>query len=149
MNTMDPGVRVRVILASLLAASAVLLILLNTLQGRIEERRRTTDESVQNILLSIDRTIGRELRSHGIDNSRVRARNIVTPDRSFMRVERTVVIPDDFVTVSFNRDLNEALGVLGARAVATERTRGDIVSIHVIREGTVIQSLILHTVKTQ
>jgi hypothetical protein len=85
------------------------------------------------------------LARHGIPRSAVRIWRVQAPDRRLLRVERRIAVPPEFVSVRFTHDLSLAVAPFGARAVATERTRENTVTVHIRKDGVVLQSLALVT----
>jgi hypothetical protein len=82
---------------------------------------------------------------YGINSDRVRTREVKLPDRSSHRIEQRSTVPPDFVSVEFNHDLNTAVRPFGARIVATERVREGIVTMHIVRSGRTVRSIIFLT----
>jgi hypothetical protein len=91
---------------------------------------------------AIDNAVREELAAHRIPSGTVRTRRVKTPAADFERVERRVTVSGDFVTVEFNRELNERVGAYGGRSFATERTKENTVSVHVLSGGTVVQTVL-------
>lgn len=78
---------------------------------------------------------------YGIESKAVKTWPVQTPDKKFIRVERRVFVPPDFISLRFNHDLNREVERFGARAVATERTKENTVTMHIKKDGIIIQSI--------
>lgn len=135
---MTPALRTRAFIAAGLALVAAVLFLLERsgtpVAGRNETAIRTEIRSMEAVLDSV-------LRRHGITRDQVRTWQVRTPDRRFLRTERRITVPPDFVSVQFNRDLNQALDGTDIRAAATERTRENTVTVHLKKGATIIESI--------
>ena len=131
-----PGGRVAVA-AGLGILAGVLLLLDRRSPVPPEERAK----EVRADLRSVNTVVETLLVRSGIDRSQVRSWQVQTPDRKFIRTERRVVVPPDFISVKFNHALNRALEGSGARVVATERTKGNTVTFHIKTGATIIESI--------
>jgi hypothetical protein len=130
--------RSRLLLAGGLAAAAVVLGLALLLRPQPSHSPPPAPAEAE----AIDRAVREELAAHRIPAGTVRTRRVKTPAAGFERVERRVTVPGDFVTVEFNRELNERVGPHGGRSFATERTKENTVSVHVLTGGTVVQTVL-------
>jgi hypothetical protein len=97
--------------------------------------------SLRGDLRSVNATVDTVLARYGIAQEQVRSWQVQTRDRKFLRTERRVMVPPDFISVKFNHDLNEALDGTGARVVATERTKENTVTSHIKRGSTIMESI--------
>jgi hypothetical protein len=79
--------------------------------------------------------------TYGIRRPWVRSWQVHTPDRKFVRIQRRVYVPPEFVSPSFNLELNRRLAEYGARAIATERTKENTVTMHIMKDRTVVESI--------
>ena len=89
------------------------------------------------ITADIDALLQRE----NIRREWIRSRQVKTPEKKFIRLERRVFVPRSFLSLKFNLELSRQLARYGARVVATEHTRENIVTMHVIVAGLIVQSL--------
>ena len=144
----EPRIRIRVMLAILLASCAVVLVLLNVATEKIGQRsgrgRSTvvhTASSEDAALASINSVVDTLLARFQIDRRSVKSWYVQTPDKRNIRLERRVIVPPDFVSMKFNLDLNRMVSAYGARAVATERTKESTVTMHIIRAKMIVQSI--------
>jgi hypothetical protein len=96
---------------------------------------------VRGDLRSVNTVVDTVLARYGITPDEVRTWQVQTPDKKFLRTERRVMVPPDFISVKFNHDLNQALDGTGARVVATERTKEKTVTVHIKSGSTIIESI--------
>jgi hypothetical protein len=143
-----PGLRIRVILAILLACCAVLLVLLNVATEKIGQRagrgRATAVRTVSAedaALVGINSVVDTLLARYQIDRRSVKSWYVQTADKRNIRLERRVIVPSDFLSVKFNLDLNRMVSAYDARAVATERTKESTVTMHIIRNKMIVQTI--------
>jgi hypothetical protein len=136
--------RVRKRLIVLLASAAALLVLLNLAASRVEER--TMHAPPPDARLSVIRmTVDSLLRERHIDPRTIRSRVITTSGQEKTRIERSVTVPPAFVSLEFNKALNQAIRPLNARVVASERPREGKILMHILLDGTVVQTVIVNT----
>jgi hypothetical protein len=128
----------RILLAAGLAVVAVVLFLIRQSAPLPPVERA---RMVRGDLPSVNAVVDTVLARHGIGRDQVRSWQVQTPDRKFLRIERRVTVPPEFISVQFNHDLNEALNGTGARVVATERTRENTVTTHIKSGSTIIESV--------
>ncbi len=132
------GLLVRQLLLGLLTAAAVVLtILYVTKQGR--DAAAVVGRGDQEIEAAIDTMLQR----NGIPPQWVRAWMVRIPGTSFSRVERRVWVPRGFTILRFNHELDQRLSGCGAKVVGLERTVQGTVTLHVVRDGIVVESLTL------
>ncbi len=139
MSTQVVGssLRRKVVLAGTLAVLALVLFLLVTSGSTPDRRAIIYKGDIHDITVVVDTILAR----YGIDRSAVKTRQVRSPDKKFLRVERRVEVPPEFVSVNFNRDLSEKLDAMGLRLVATERTKENTVTMHVKKDDTILQSI--------
>ncbi|MFN0159469.1 MAG: hypothetical protein ACKVRP_15515 [Bacteroidota bacterium] len=130
--------RTKLILAAALAVVAAVLFLLDaTLPASIDQRAEIVRGQLPDINTAVDTLLAR----HGIGRERVKTWQVQTPDKKFIRVERRVYVPPEFVSVKFNHDLNRMMRDFGALAVATERTKENTVTMHIKKDERIIESI--------
>ncbi|MEW6509382.1 MAG: hypothetical protein AB1428_00335 [Bacteroidota bacterium] len=133
------AVRVRIVVALLLAVAALLLTgaqQSGTIQNRpesVEERRK----SVAAITSAVDTLLAH----YGVDRSAGTVWRPKAAGRSTGRIEQRFTVDPSFLSISFNHDLNLLLTPLGARVVATERGKEQIITMHIVRGGTTVRSI--------
>ena len=146
MSTLlPPGIRGRVLLAGLLAASAALLLLLNIASDRIDERRRDPSNPSGGVAASIDAVVDSLLSEFHVHPRTVQSRPIHSAGKGPIRVERHVTVPPEFISLEFNRTLGRILEQYGAHVIATERSREGKVMLHIMFRGEIIRTLVLTT----
>jgi hypothetical protein len=85
----------------------------------------------------VDTLLGR----HGIPKSAVRTWRVLSVDKKPIRLEQRVAVPREFPSLVFNAELNQRLAPLGAHVVATERTREQTVTMHIVQGGMTVRSI--------
>jgi len=138
---MDGRVKGRIMVAGLLAACALMLVMANIVAENKARRAVTAVPMSQASLREIDKVIETLLNRFQIDRSKITSRNVQTPDTKLFRVERRVLVSPDFASLRLVQQLNQLVAPFGARAVATERTAENRVTVHVIRDRVIIQSI--------
>lgn len=66
---------------------------------------------------------------------------VMTPDRKLLRLEQRIVVPHDFASVEFNHKLNQQILPYGARVAATERSKENTVTMHIVNDGVIIRTI--------
>jgi hypothetical protein len=131
----------RILLAGALAGAILILLGIRSLDagaGRMEGGNAPGRRELQQRAATVIDTL---LRRYGIDPREVRSWMVVGPGKTGGRVEQRVFVTPAFVSVAFNHDLNLALASLGAHVVATERTKENLVTMHVVVHGVTIRSI--------
>jgi hypothetical protein len=138
----------RLIVAGLLVLGALILIPATRLADQSEKQEKRGGGGSRHLGLAsqsarreIDAVIDTLLTKYRIEKEWVKSWQVQTPGKGFVRSERRVLVPPEFVSLSFNLDLNKMLSDYGARAIASERTKESIVTMHVVKEGTVLETL--------
>ena len=126
-----------VVAAGLAVVATVLFLMEHPAPVGPAERAQTVRGDLRSVNTVVDTVLAR----HGITQDQVRSWQVRTPDKKFLRTERRVMVPPDFISVKFNHDLNEALDGTGARVVATERTKENTVTVHIKSGATIIESI--------
>ena len=148
IRDLPEGIQRRLIVAGLLVIGALILIPATRLadrSGKLEKARRGSSRQIvhasQSVQKEIDAVIDTLLARYRIEKEWVKSWQVQIPEKGFRRSERRVFVPPDFISLSFNLDLNRMLADCGARAIASERTKESIVTMHVVKEGTVLETL--------
>lgn len=138
----------RLIVAGLLVIGALMLIPATRFGDQSEKREKTgrggspqIGHASQSVRRDIDTVIDTLLSKYRIEKEWVKSWQVQNHEKGFLRSERRVLVPPDFISLSFNLDLNRMLSDYGARAIASERTKESIVTMHVVKEGTVLETL--------
>ncbi len=82
------------------------------------------------------------LRIRGIRPVDISTRRVRAAGGSFERVEQRVRVSPEWSSVELNRDLNRCLIPYGARVFATERSNESSVTMHIVREGVTLRSIV-------
>lgn len=93
------------------------------------------------LLSQIDSIVDTLFTRYQIDASGVKSWGVFTRDKRFIRRERRVYVPPQFISLDFNHDLSRQLSEIGVRIVATERTKESTVSMHIISEGMIVETI--------
>ena len=140
-GTSSNALRLRVIVAVMLLASCFVLFMANRVTEKIEGKSLLKEAELRPFLLEINQSVDTLLDRYEIDRKWVASWNVMSRDRRFIRVERRVYVPPQFISLDFNHDLSRALAKYGARVVATERTKEMSVSMHIILNGMIVESI--------
>ena len=133
--------RLRVVLVGGLAACAAVLFLVDRLAPNAGNNPSPV-ASPDSLEKKVHSVVDSLLASHQIRKEWVKTWQVRTPDKRFIRTERRVLVPPEFVSLDFNLDLNRSLSEYGVRTAATERTKESTVTMHIMIRGHVIQSLV-------
>lgn len=135
----EPAVRKRLVAAGVLAVCALLLTAAGAGAGSpaapgtdAENRRAETG-----IAAALDSLLAQE----GVVAADVRTWRATAAGRPTGRIEQRVTVGRAFLSISFNHALGLRLSPFGARVVGTEKTREQIVTMHIIRDGATIRSI--------
>lgn len=132
-------IRVRMTAVALLAIILLALLVVGWISPG--ERTRGEPPADPQVLASIGRAVDSLLTSYGIPPARVTTWRAGVTGRTFTRVVQRVYVSRDFVGFSFNHDLASAIAGFDANVVGTERTRENILTLHVVRRGVTIRSI--------
>jgi hypothetical protein len=78
---------------------------------------------------------------YGISRSSVRTWNVLSADRKPLRVVQQIRVSREFPSLIFNDQLQRLLEPVEARVFATERSRENIVTMHIVHHGQTLRSL--------
>ncbi len=78
---------------------------------------------------------------YGVDRAQVKTWRVTTPDKIPVRIEQKIPVQSDFLSLVFNHDLNGRLAPYGAHVIATERTKENTITMHIVRSGRTIRSM--------
>ena len=113
----------------------------NRVTEKIEKKTALKAAQARPLLQLVNAAVDTLLDRDRIDEKWVKSWSVFTPTRKFIREERRIYVPPRFISVDFNHDLADMLSKYGVRVVATERTRESTVSMHVINDGMIIESI--------
>jgi len=134
----EPHLRSRVVIATTLA---VLTIMLLVVEPHLNGSSRSTP-SAENTRL-VDQVVDSLIIQYGVKRDKIKKWQVRLPDGRRIRTERRVLVPLDFVSVEFNRDLNRAVAQYGAKVSGTERTKESVVVFHIVQEGITTHTIAL------
>jgi hypothetical protein len=132
--------RRRLMIASGLALAALVLTVVGLVgpsafrSAEPESARRAAESG---IAASIDSLCP----AFGIDAGRIRSWKATAAGAPTGRIEEKIPVPEGFRSLEFNHALALRISAFGAGVVATERTKENTVTMHVVRGGVTIRSL--------
>ncbi len=126
-------------LAATLGAISLLLFVGDRFAGPREEQslKALPAEDAAGIQEVIDTLLPR----YGVDRALVKIWRVTTPDKTPVRIEQRIPVHADFLSLVFNHDLNRRLAPYGAHVIATERTKENTITMHIVRGGRTIRSM--------
>jgi hypothetical protein len=136
------AIRWRVVAVGMLVTGSLVLFMANRVTEKIEKKSALREAQSHPLSKPIANAIDTLLHRYQIKNRWVKSWNVLTPDRRLIRSERRVYVPPRFISLDFNHDLSRELARFGARVVATERTKESTVSMHVVVDGMIVESII-------
>ncbi len=141
LRSVDSGVRARAAVSVLLAAAALALFI----WGRPSrpESPAASWETLSGRAAEIDRDVDSVLARFHIEARSVSKRRIAIAKGGMVRIERRVLIPRELLPVQMNVALSAMAKRRDARAIASENTKENTVTIHLELDGWIIQTIIL------
>jgi hypothetical protein len=136
------AIRWRLVAVAILVAGGFVLFVGGRVSEKIEKKSAVRQAQARPLLQQINTVIDTLLLRHRIDRKWVKSWSVFTPGRRFIREERRIYVPPRFVSLDFNHDLSRELEPHNIRVVATERTRGMTVSMHIVFGGMVVETLV-------
>ncbi len=133
-----PG-SVRVGVVVVLTLAAVLLSILDTHPG--ETVVRGSERISPSVRAGVQAVVDSLLSRYGINRSSVRTWNVLSADRKPIRIAQQIEVPRSFPSLVFNAQLQRLLEPMEAHVFATERSRDNIVTMHIVCHGQTIRSL--------
>ena len=134
--------RVRIILAVVLSLCAIALTGGEFLTGHRNPRAGDAPMDRRRAEAEIAATVDTLVARYGIDPKRIHTWRATAGGQPTGRIEQRILVGSDFVSLKFNHELLNRLASFAARVVATERTKENIVIMHIVREGKTIRSLV-------
>jgi len=125
----------------MLTVAALVLFMANRVTEKIEAISALKEVQARPLLSQIGKVVDTLFERYQIDTRWVKSWRVLTPDKKFIREERRVYVPPRFISLDFNHDLSRELAAHNVRVVATERTKESSVSMHIIKDGMVIESI--------
>ncbi len=142
---MGNNVLARGLIAVVLALAALALFLLPHSRGPSppssgeDEPRHVDREIAARLDHDIDTVLGR----FGIEQEWVRKREVPLPGKEVSRWERRVAIPPDMIPIQMNLAFSALAKRYHGRAVASENSKDNTVTIHMELGGLILQTIIL------
>ncbi|HTK82008.1 MAG TPA: hypothetical protein VL633_06930 [Bacteroidota bacterium] len=136
---------IRLVLTVALAAAAFGMYLMSRTGSRQPEAPPPKQEPSQASLSELDREVDAVLSKFKVDRAWVHKAAIPIPNSSLKRIERRIVIPPDIAPVQMNVSLNDMAKRYNARAVASENTKENTVTIHIELDGFLVETIVLRT----
>jgi hypothetical protein len=136
------SLRLRLMILGALALAAVVLLLALRVRDKVEARTLMSEAAARPVLVEIDARVDSLLDRHDIKQEWRKSWTVTNPAKKFIRKERRIFVPARFVSLDFNHELSRELSGLHARLVATERTRESTVTMHILVDETIIESLV-------
>jgi hypothetical protein len=126
-------------IAATLGAISLLLFVGDRFTGPRDEQslRAVPAEDTAGIQEVIDTLLLR----YGVNRALVKMWRVTTPDKTPVRIEQRIPVQADFLSLVFNHDLNRRLAPFGAHVIATERTKENTITMHIVRGGMTIRSM--------
>jgi hypothetical protein len=142
-STIPGAVRTRLIIAAILALGAAVLTGMDTLKG--SRQKVESGAKKEAAVEAIEGVVDTLLSQYGFVKTDVRTW-YATPGgaRTGRKVQR-VVIGQGFLSILFNHELDARVAPFGAHVVATEHSREEIVTMHIVRGGATIRSITFAT----
>lgn len=125
----------------MLAVGSLVLFMANRVTDKIDLKNARKETQFRPLLGQVNKVIDTLLERHQVDIKWVKSWSVFAPGKKFIRVERRVYVPPRFISLDFNHDLGRELARFDLRVVATERTKESTVSMHIINNGMVIESI--------
>jgi hypothetical protein len=126
----------------MLVVGSLVLFMANRVNEKIENKSALKTAQSYPLRNLVDTAIDTLLTRYQIENRWVKSWNVLTPDRKFIRSERRVYVPPRFISLDFNHDLSRELAKYDARVIATERTKESTVSMHVVVDGMIVETIV-------
>ncbi len=125
----------------MLAACSLVLLMANQVTDTIEKKSLRKEQQARPLLQDINQVVDTLLDRYRIAPKWVNSWGVFSRDRRFIREERRAYVPPRFISVDFNHDLSRELAKYDVRVVGTERTKEMSVSMHMIHNGMVVESI--------
>jgi len=139
----DPTLRGCLLVAGILAATAAGLLLVIIIRGSSESDPRQTIVDAHAEERAVAAAFDTLFAQYGIDRAAVKTWRAGSARQTLARLEQRITVPASFPTLEFNHRLNARLEKVGAHVTATERTRDNVVTMHVVRHGVIVRSVTL------
>ena len=126
----------------MLAVGSLVLFMASRVSEKIEKKSAAKELLARPLLSQVNVEIDALLDRYRIDRKWSKSWSVLTPDKRFIREERRVYVPPQFISLDFNHDLSLQLSKHDVRVVASERTKESTVTMHIISDGMIIETLV-------
>jgi hypothetical protein len=135
----EPFLRKRLVLAGVLAACALVLTAAGAGGGPsvLPETEPGIRQAETGIAAAIDSLLAQE----GISGAEVKTWRATAAGKPTGRIEQRVTVGRSFLSISFNHALGLRVAPFGARVVGSEKTREQVVTMHIVRGRATIRSI--------
>ncbi len=131
----------RLIIAGILALLGIALSVADRLvaagPGAVVNDFAAALSDSRKINAAIDGVLGH----YPIEAKSVTTWKVITPDKKLLRLEQRIVVPYDFATVKVNHELSQQILPFGARVAATERSKENVATMHIVNHGVIIRTI--------
>jgi len=132
----------RLLIIGALAAATVVLLLSMRVRDKVEDRTLLDEANARPLLQAIDARVDSLLDRYNIQQAWRKSWIVTTPSKKFIRKERRITVPSRFVSLDFNHDLSRELSGVSARLIASERTKESTVSMHIMVDDMIVETLV-------
>jgi len=122
-----------------LALTAVLLYTVDTRPA--EPIARGAEQISPSVKAAVHAIVDSMLNRYGIPRSSVRTWNVLSIDKRPIRMAQQIEVPRAFPSLVFNAQLQRILEPTEAHVFATERSKDNTVTMHIVWHGQTIRSL--------
>ena len=113
----------------------------NRITEKIESKSASKVALARPLLRQINTVIDSLLNRYQIDSKWIKSWSVLTQNRRFIREQKSIFVPPDFISLDFNHDLSRELARFDVHVVATERTKESTVSMHIVSNDMIIESI--------
>jgi hypothetical protein len=135
----EPFLRKRLVVAGILAACALLLTVAGA--GAGSSALPETESAIRRAETGIAAALDSLLAQEGISSADVKTWRATADGKPTGRIEQRVTVGRSFLSISFNHALGLRVASFGARVVGSEKTREQVVTMHIVRGRATIRSI--------
>jgi hypothetical protein len=135
------AMKTKILVAIILALAIVGVALADRLLGEPASPPKAKRVAIQSEDAQIRAVIDTVLHRFGVDRREVKSWRVQPSGTGWSRLEERVTVSPAFVSLAFNHELNMRLASLGVHVVGTERTKENVVALHIVKDGTTIRTL--------
>lgn len=112
------------------------------LSSEVCKDSKNSSEKYLQALPQIESAVAKLLSRYHIDAKSIKRRNVQSSDGTFTRIEKRISVESEFNSLNFNYDLNQAVSEFGATAIASEKSEDKSVTMHIKKDGVILQSVV-------